>query len=84
MQSVHEKTGPPLPTLDSWRGQVRAHAEWRLSHEYFEITNRTLPGDAEAIFAQFIQLNFVALGRGRDRPRLKSVDLMLIQWMVAE
>jgi hypothetical protein len=84
MQSVHENTGVPLTTLSSWRERGRAHAEWRTSHEHFEMTNRALPGDAEAIIAQFIRSNFVALGRGRERPTLKSIVLMLIHSMVAE
>jgi hypothetical protein len=84
MQSVHVKTGVSLTTLYSWREQVRAHAEWRPSQEHFEMTNRTLPGDAEAIIAQFIRSNFVALGRGLERPTLKSIVLMLIHSMVAE
>jgi hypothetical protein len=40
MPSVHARTGVRLTTLYSWREQVHAHAEWRSSHEYFEMTNR--------------------------------------------
>jgi hypothetical protein len=84
MQSVHENTGVPLTTLYSWRERGRAHAEWRTSHERFEMTNRALPGDAEAIIARFIRSNFVALGRGLERPTLTSIVLMLIHSMAAE
>jgi hypothetical protein len=84
MPSVHAKAGVPLTTLYSWREQVRVHAEWRPSHERFEMTNRALPDEAEAIIAQFIRSTFVALWRGLDRLTLKSIVLMLIHLMVAE
>jgi hypothetical protein len=48
------------------------------------MTNRTLPDDAEALIAQFIRSNFVALGHGLDRPMLKSIVFMPIQSMVAK
>jgi hypothetical protein len=84
MPSVHAKTGVPLTTLYSWREQVRVLAEWRRSYEHFEMANRALPDEAEATIAQFIRSNFVAFGRGLDRPTLKSIVLMLIHSMVAE
>jgi hypothetical protein len=71
MQSVHENTGVPLTKLYSWRERGRAHAAWRTSHEHFEMTNRALPGDAEAIIAQFIRSNFVALGARPRAPNAK-------------
>jgi hypothetical protein len=45
--------------------------------------NRALPDNAEALIAQFIRFNFVALRRYLDRPTIKSMVLMLIQSMVA-
>jgi hypothetical protein len=51
ISSVCTKTGVPLTTLYSWREQVRVHAEWRPSHEHFEMTNCALPDEAEAIIA---------------------------------
>jgi hypothetical protein len=51
MPSVHDKNGVPLTTLYSWREQVRANAEWRPFLEHFEMRNRALPDDAEALIA---------------------------------
>jgi hypothetical protein len=84
MPSAHDKTDVPLTTLYSWREQVSANAEWRPSHGHFEMANCGLTDDAEALIAQLIGSNFMALGRGLDRPTLKSGVLMLIQSMVAE
>jgi hypothetical protein len=48
------------------------------------MTDHALSNDAEAFIAQFIRCNFVALGRRLDRPRVKSMVLLLIQSIVAE
>jgi hypothetical protein len=68
----------PINDLHSWREQIHTNAEWRPSHEHFEITNHALPDNAEALIGQFIRSTFVVLGRGLYRPTLKSVVLMLI------
>jgi hypothetical protein len=69
MQSKQVNTGVPLITLDSWRGQVRAHAKWRPSHEHFEMTNRALPGDAEAIIRSLFDLVSRPLGAASTAQR---------------
>jgi hypothetical protein len=48
------------------------------------MTNRALADEAEAIIAQFIRVNFLALRRGVDRPMLKSTVLMFIHSMVTD
>jgi hypothetical protein len=85
---MHEKTGVPLATLYPWGEQVCLCTEWQPSHEHFEATNCSSLDHAEAMNAQFIRSNLVALERGLDQPMLAEISMkrrpnliVLIHWM---
>jgi hypothetical protein len=84
MRIVSEKTGVRLKTLYSWRERVQADPDWRPSKDHFASNRRFFSEEIEQHMAQFIQINFISLGRPLDRPLLRPLILTMIQDFVAE
>jgi hypothetical protein len=84
MREVSEHRKVPIPTLYSWREEVRAYPDWRPSPEYFSLNARTFPPEVEATLADFIHLHFASQERALTQPTLRPLLLLIVQDLLAE
>jgi hypothetical protein len=84
IQDVAVTTKVRIKALCSWCERPRTDPQWRPSRELFCENRRFFSDDTEKIFADFIRINFVELGRPLTRATLQSLILILVQDLVAQ
>jgi hypothetical protein len=63
MREFSHATHVPTTTVYTWREHFRLNPSWRPSPDHFSENRRVFPDWVEDLMAQFIRINFVALGR---------------------
>jgi hypothetical protein len=79
MRDVAAATNVRITTPYSWRKRCRTNPQWRPSGDHFCEKRRVFSDDIEAIFADFIRINFVELGRPLTRVTLQPLILIPFQ-----